>query len=887
MSREFLKLRKVIEKRVRYECHVATLDVYHACNIVPKGLRICLEPATCEMSAPLKTKWKNTLHEASKKLLDIIIQHHNSCLLSIVDEENKILAEICLDPHEVDQLQSFEEQKRCQLLKIKQNKLLRDGVNSPISINYKRSAQNSLHNIEHSGESNSSSGNSVVNLSDHVLSEDECRVLSKGLNFCPANGNISEFQLYKDLDEFARTLRLKEYFHDRPQSNTADPKLPSTRHWTPPSQRDKCLDLYIKAVQDDIISAYEERSPCRKNLSKREEAALSTLSSLPDIIIKPADKGGAIVILNKTDYLNEAYRQLNDTSFYRAVSSDPTSVFKQNVQERLSSLVRERKITETTARSLLPLNPVPGRFYLLPKIHKKDHPGRPIVSAIGTVTENLSSFVDTLIKDIPGTLPSYIKDTTDFLRHILDLRIPANSLLVTMDVASLYTNIPQEGGVKAAIQLYEESESPNKPVDSETLEELLKMILEMNNFEFDDKHFIQTNGTSMGTKIGPNYANLFMGKLEREFLATRTLQPLFYKRFIDDIFLIWCHGESSLLEFITAFNSFDDHITFSHLYSASELNFLDVAIKISGETLSTSLYRKPTDNHQYLHFKSSHVKHCKTGIPYSQSLRFKRLCSDPKDFTSNCERLRNNLLCQQYPLPVIDDAIAKADKKDRTELLNDAKPSTSKSQTNLILTYSASAPNVNGILKKHYNILLQSEKTKRVFPEPPRTVYRRARNIKDIVTSSKINNSKSTGCGPCDKPRCKLCPMMQKTETVRSTGSNFSFRIQGNYNCDSENVVYILECTLCHAQYIGQTGTALRMRINNHRSHVNALPHLPISKHVTTLGHPFDKFAVTVLQSGFRTHHDREVRESFLIHKFNTLANGINESAGKLSFLSV
>ena len=152
--------------------------------------------------------------------------------------------------------------------------------------------------------------------------------------------------------------------------------------------------------------------------------------------------------------------------------------------------------------------------------------------------------------------------------------------------------------------------------------------------------------------------------------------------------------------------------------------------------------------------------------------------------------------------------------------------------------------------------------------------------------SSKVNTPEFTGSGPCGKPRCKLCPMMSKVSTVTSTASSFSYQIRGNFNCDSANIIYLLECTLCHAQYIGQTETAFRMRINNHRAHVKSLPHLPLSKHVNNLGHPFHTFSAVVLQSSFKTHYDREARESYLIHKFNSVSGGINESIGRLSCMA-
>lgn len=500
----------------------------------------------------------------------------------------------------------------------------------------------------------------------------------------------------------------------------------------------------------------------------------------------------------------------------------------------------------------------------------------------------MSNYVDSLISSIPASLPSYVRDTTDFVSGIIDLIIPQGSFLVTLDVASLYTNIPHVDGIAAVARSYEAA-SPGKFIDSNTLAVLLRLILELNNFQFEGQHYVQVSGTSMGTRIGPNYANIFMGQLESEFLQTRALKPFYYKRYIDDIFLIWPHSEQELLSFISDFNDAHPSISFSHTYSTSTLSFLDVSISIVNDKLSTALYRKPTDRQQYLHFDSSHVKHCKTSIPYSQALRFKRICSEQSEFQKNCRTLKDALVKQKYPPQLIDDAIKRADMHNRRTLLCAAKNSTPSPQTNLVLTHSASVPRVSNVLRKHHNILMQSERLRNIFTEPPKAVYRKAKTIRDILSSSsssKANSPDTIGCHPCQKPRCKVCPYMRTCQQVTSTGSNFSLKIKGNLDCDSKNVIYMIECALCEIQYIGQTEGPFRLRFNNHKSHANTLPHLPISRHVHLPDHSFENLQVTLLESGFRTNYDREARESFLIYKFNAVASGLNENVGKLSCLS-
>lgn len=853
---------------------MSTLEAYLVASIPPRGLSLCLQPATSELSECNAKKWRETLKNASLQLVGIVLNHYRSSLKSLINREQQLLNQYSLSPEESSSLNTYEQKKRCVLDTHKSKKLLRDGVIRPISTPLPPIREITRTPVP----------DNIVNISSATLSKEQVSLLSRGLSFCPASGSYNEFQLYKDLDNFARNMRLHEYFFDQVTPADDPTALPSLKRWTPASQRDKHLDIFIKAVTRDIIEAYNKRRSFRKNLSNLELKAMADLCERIDITIKPADKGGAVVVMDTIKYIAEADNQLNNSSFYKRLDADPTAQYKETLGSTIKALIKDKKISDK-ATSLIPLDPVAGRFYLLPKIHKQNNPGRPIVSGIGTVTESLSRYVDSLISQIPPTFQSFLRDTTHFLSDINNLTVPINALLVTLDVASLYTNIPHLDGIRAVTEAYDHS-TLDKPIDSSTLAILLQMILQYNNFEFNGVHYVQVSGTSMGTKIGPNYANIFMGILENNFLSSRSLKPFYYKRFIDDIFIIWPHGEATLLSFISAFNNVHPSISFSHSYSPSTIDFLDVTVCIHGTQLTTKLYRKPTDRHRYLHFESSHKRDCKLSIPYSQALRFKRICSEQSDFNANCTELRSALLKQKYPAMLIDDAVRRADALERTALCKTKKNLNSHSEVNLVLTHNASAPNVTSILRKHHNILQQSERLTRAFPQPPRVVYRRGKNLRDLLTSSKTkcdDNTQLVGCHPCKKPRCKVCAHMTTTTCVTSTATDFKINIRGNFDCDTQNAIYLLECSICHLQYLGQTETAFRYRFNNHRAHVHALPHLPISRHVTDTGHSFSNIQATIIESGFKTHHDREIRESFLIHKFQTLSNGMNESPGTLT----
>ena len=136
-------------------------------------------------------------------------------------------------------------------------------------------------------------------------------------------------------------------------------------------------------------------------------------------------------------------------------------------------------------------------------------------------------------------------------------------------------------------------------------------------------------GTAMGTKLALSFANIFMGWFEDTYVYTYKIQPLLWKRYIDDIFIIWQHGREPLDAFIRHLNAQHATIKFTENFSEQTINFLDITVTKNSENgITTSLYCKPTDSHNYLLYSSEHPRHLLKGIPYSLFLRVRRIILD-------------------------------------------------------------------------------------------------------------------------------------------------------------------------------------------------------------------------------------------------------------------
>ena len=153
----------------------------------------------------------------------------------------------------------------------------------------------------------------------------------------------------------------------------------------------------------------------------------------------------------------------------------------------------------------------------------------------------------------------------------------------------------------------------------------------------------------MGAPASVRIANIYMYIFLRKFLnAYGGQKPKFLGRLIDDIFFLWEHEESELLEFHNNLNTFHSTIKFELNYSKESVNFLDTTTYIKDSKIHTKLYTKPTDKKQYLHFSSCHPGHVKKAIPYSQALRYRRIIDVDAALESAIKVLENKFLSRDY-----------------------------------------------------------------------------------------------------------------------------------------------------------------------------------------------------------------------------------------------
>ena len=312
----------------------------------------------------------------------------------------------------------------------------------------------------------------------------------------------------------------------------------------------------------------------------------------------------------------------------------------------------------------------------------------------------------------------YIKDTNDFLKKLRSLpNLPDDIILYTVDVVGLYPNIPHEQALSALRKRLDLRQE--KDVTTSTLVELAEVVLRNNIFTFKEKTLKQTRGTAIGTKFAPPYSILFMAELEEEILSEIELKPYLWWRYIDDIFFLWEHREEKLKGFIEHLNEKHPTIKFTAEWSKTSINFLDVAVSLVGGNITTDLYVKPADSHQYLHASSCHPYHCEKMIPYSQALRLNRICSDPNSFDRRCNDLEKWLIERCYSEREVRKQILRARDFSRDSLLDRENTREEQNKITINLSYYPVFQNVKKILGELHLLPTPDVAHKAVFTKVP------------------------------------------------------------------------------------------------------------------------------------------------------------------------
>ena len=587
-----------------------------------------------------------------------------------------------------------------------------------------------------------------VNLSNYILTDEEKEVLDLGLNchlqprYDKLNKKIEIELLYQSL------LKLQE-----DNKVTIDPNLQEHLRAESTKHRNRNKSTLLSAPLKNAAKSLKENK---------------------DITIRRADKSSIYVILETEDYLRKLDIILEDQTKFKCIAKDPTESLKRNVNgliERANAAVGEIHFPKIIGQYS------PGYIYGNVKIHKQGFPLRPIISQVPTPTYDIAKRVNNIIsKYIPS---EYSLKSNDDLLDILRATRP-NGLLASLDVESLFTNVPVEQTIEIILQhVYNHStlEPPKIP------KAILKGILQACTMEAPfitprGDVYYQIEGVAMGSPLGPTFANFYMGHLESNVLQNVDIRPTVYARYVDDIFVV-VRDEDHLKSLKEAMEN-NSELRFTYELSVNDkIPFLDINIDANTDRYITTVYSKPTDVGRCLNAASECPERYKNSVIKSYLRRAYKISSTWQHFHQEIERVKQLLINNNFCNRNVDKEISAFLTRNLSNIQHQETPN-----------------NINIFYKNqmHNNHKTDEKVIKRIMQQNVKCTDT-SNNLKLIVyyKNKKVSNS-----------------------IMKNSPSSNSDKLK------SSNVVYEYKCITgdCalqnHSSYIGMTRTTLSRRLTCH-----------------------------------------------------------------------
>lgn len=743
-------------------------------------------------------------------------------------------------------------------------------------------------------------------------------LIQKGGTFVPLPRTINKTEVHSSIKRFERKCQWKAFWANEDQNNTYIPPLfPVLKDNLPSKPPPKPLADALAGIRSEILTS--PLNHVRDNLSTSERVAMKNLIDLRsngEIIIQPLDKTGGLAIFDREDYITGIGKILKETATtstgivsnnYKEVTNKDLKIGLTKVRAAVEAAENSGFLDKDEASAMIPSEAKPGRLYGLAKDHKEFvgiPPFRPIVSGSGCLTENISLFLDHHAKPLVSKLPSFIEDTPDFLRAIEELKeedLPTEAIPVTIDVVGLYGNIPQNEAISTmSAMLDTRSPSLKKTVPTSFLVQLLTLVLTLNIFTFDGKLFQQLLGVAMGTRSAPSIANIFMGSIEKQILmqapGVNFIFKKFWRRFIDDIFLIWTGSEEQLITFLDFINTLHPTIKFTSTYDfkSRTVPFLDTSITIEKGKITSDLYRKPTHSPQYLLPSSTHPPHCTKNIPYSLGYRLLRICSDPETLKMRIEELREMLIHRGYSKNIISGAFTKLSATSREVALKKVfVDRSSNDKVTFVIPFDPRLPKISEIANRHFNLLKSDKSCAKIFKAGVQVAYKRHPNIKEVLCRAivpplkkRVSTRDNVGWKTCQKLPCSTCTYSKSRTSFKVKATGKTKTINQKITCQDTNVIYCIECEKCGLQYVGKTKNSFKTRCNQHSyavRHFDAKEkeknNGPVAEHFNKPGHSSDNMHFFAFEKVISIDpFTLGTRERYHIDDMDVISKGLNRN---------
>ncbi|XP_062713754.1 uncharacterized protein LOC134290604 [Aedes albopictus] len=269
------------------------------------------------------------------------------------------------------------------------------------------------------------------------------------------------------------------------------------------------------AITNHINYVRQPRHGKLEWIEKDIAASRRFLEENPSLLITKADKGNKTVIIEAEEYHAKMMELLNDEDTYRKLRADPSNRIMRKINAKVDGWLDQKCIEKSEHRKMKISSCNPPRIYGLPKLHKEGRPLRPVVSTIGSATYQMAQYLAGVLENVVGKPEHHVKTSFEFAQQITGMQIPEEHMLFSLDVKSLYTNVPVQYAMECIEARWSEVARYTK-IDKRSFLDATRLGLDSTFFNYRGVTYTQTFGVPMGSPLSPVIANIVMERLEQE-----------------------------------------------------------------------------------------------------------------------------------------------------------------------------------------------------------------------------------------------------------------------------------------------------------------------------------------------------------------------------------
>ena len=216
---------------------------------------------------------------------------------------------------------------------------------------------------------------------------------------------------------------------------------------------------------------------------------------------------------------------------FKIVESDETLAQEDRLIRKLKQLKTDGFITEKECKFCRSTSSQPARIYGLQKIHKIEIPLRPIVSSVGTFNYKLAKLLANKLDHLRKT-DTIIKNGFTFVDELLSLKFDNFEIKrISFDISNLFTNVPLHRTIQIILDKRYRLEHTCTYSDKKRndwcskcknrfeMKYLLEAATKGTNFIFNSRNYTQINGVTMGSPLGPSFADIYVNYLEEKLMS--------------------------------------------------------------------------------------------------------------------------------------------------------------------------------------------------------------------------------------------------------------------------------------------------------------------------------------------------------------------------------